>query len=981
MAFLNFLDILGRLERQVADLTAPIVSNQKIPKQIAAKKDAANDIFAIYIQISDVFERTSNKELATVLNYDGEVPEKDNLSAKFYLLDQWLKKRKDDGFRNPSTPLSDLAQQILNYNVDNLGGPGERVKKIAEVLSASSLDDPVVSSRTIIKGPRWGEDGNPITASALEAAENQATRDIRDVFSGGTQAGSAHLDRLADLALDYLDELKNSMDPRKEGSLVATVLGKDSGDEKISTFSPDSVFGKFNLDNHVRLIRGNYERDAVVGAVTHTVKTKLWTGINTVFGLAPNLQIMKRFKQWASFKDSDYTDLRKALKRSNRAADRCHRRVHNLSGRLVFQLAEQLPRPAFLELVRRIAARLENDPRFEGSSFDLQGCLKAVSGSFAVPGYESYFAQHLANFFCVSDFEKVTSKLLSVFEPEQAVTLRETYMMEKDAKGRLTSKPPSLYGMMCILDRAWDNQLAAAKEGLLPVPRTSPNTKLDAEYLAQNLSEIDDEYAKSKIGAIREQMERPQAVGEFSWKRMNPDIRGFLNNATPALNILTHPFFATWAFFKKIPLVSLPLHIVEGLHGFAGGALSLVGSGFGLIQPAKNAIEFAWSLTSPKNLRNIANHSMGQFHAVNASSGLLARTLTPYNSLTQAMSQFVKAENPECINMKSALVNLRNVTAHLHGFVIDAAKAARCGVGLTPSVANRFGMPNLKMKTITEINGAQTDIVDPNQYIHPREFITHLKKQLRLFYEATYGTGGETYFQVPETYPYQQNPFRLDNHPFGQYIKKHNPETGKLETGIIYSDTYKGRDDSGKEVIINQDETKLERKALARSLNKRDYEKVLKENQSFAQSENGRVRRELAEFNSYINAMTYQLEIFEGILTEAAKFGQTNTTEVRAGIRGLSMRPTPVNTKPSHKETPERLKPPLVTKTEEFSYDGELVPIDVILDGPIPNQAPGRHGATPLMISSPNFTPMDEWLSHIDDGDKWLSHIDKGLVH
>jgi hypothetical protein len=359
---------------------------------------------------------------------------------------------------------------------------------------------------------------------------------------------------------------------------------------------------------------------------------------------------------------------------------------------------------------------------------------------------------------------------------------------------------------------------------------------------------------------------------------------------------------------------------------------------------------------------------MGQFHAVNASCGLLARTLTPYNSVTQAMSQFVKAENPECIDMKSALVNLRNVTAHLHGFVIDAAKAARCGVGLTPSVASRFGMPNLKMKTITEINGAQTDIVDPKQYIHPREFITHFKKQLRAFYEATYGTGGETYFQVPETYPYQQNPFRLDTQPFGQYIKKHNAETGKIETGIIYSDTYKGRDDSGKEVIINQDETKLERKALARSLNKRDYEKVLKENQSFAQSENGRVRRELAEFNSYINAMTYQLEIFEGILTEAAKFGQTNTTEVRAGIRGLSMRPTPILAeKPNHKEIRGQLPPPLVTNTEEFSYDGELVPIDVILDGPIPNQAPGRHGSTPLMISSPNFTPMEEWLQNLDN--------------
>lgn len=992
----NLLEILNQIERSALTFSSPTSSK-------AAAKDAGNRLLTDILQLVDYFGITKPEQLLDHLNKASkqqsgstfqypllnktDIPKPSsppnpdaiddpndpgNLRLKFVLLDKWIQMRHDVGSETSSTPLLELSQTILKTSRLDLGESGERAKKAAEFLELCiNANEKILSPDAIISYGRWQKqekqgqtEPERVTAATLESASNTITQTFRHLSAGGTEANRQYLDKIAKESVEYLLKFAEEMNPENSKSLMASMLGSKGGQIKSLLASPNSVFHNLtNLDPHVGSAEGAYHKGSVIGTITEFVKKDVWGWVNNAFGFNPNAGLLNRADQYARSVDPQYQMLQRSLKKGMTAVDKFHRNISGHAGRITAQVTGKADRSFHLELVTRIAELIQKDERFAGMHFDLQGCLKRVRGSFVTPGYEAYLPLHLAHSLHVRKLEGIMTKLLPVFDPRQADSICQEYMIENGPDGTPIFRSPSLYGIFSIFSRAFSHKLAETEHGLLGMSYNFPNEERAAKHTAQTnvRNRITDGawYLASKVSMIREQFERALAYKEFSLARMNGHLRMFFNKAVPALNFLSYNVFSTWGLVKKIPFLGWPLHLIEGVHGLIGGALSLVGSGFGLIPPAKKAIDKMWSFTSPLKLRDMATHSVGNFYQVNACVGLLRSTVTPYWDALGAIEKILAGTDIDKIDASALKANLRNVYIFLDSYVMNMAKAARCGVGLSPRVAERFGIP-VKMITIQE-NGAERTVPDPQQYVHPAKLIWHFRSKMEEFYKKTYASSGEEPFQVKHTLVSQRNQRRLDHQPFGQELEIYNQKKKKFELSYSYSDTYDGFDDNGSYVQIFSDASE-EQKARARLLNERDHRAQIDNDDRDAQSSNDKLRERLSGVNSDYNAMRNRLKVM-GMTLEQAVRDNVNTTEVCPGyVSRAAIRDTPENVIGSHKYAQDSHDPSLdIGEEQHLDAGNKKVVFRRVNRGPSPRQPYSDYRASrPLVVTLPPGDPAME---------------------
>ena len=68
------------------------------------------------------------------------------------------------------------------------------------------------------------------------------------------------------------------------------------------------------------------------------------------------------------------------------------------------------------------------------------------------------------------------------------------------------------------------------------------------------------------------------------------------------------------------------------------------------------------------------------------------------------MNRILSGAAPENINSQSLRADLYNTYIFFDSFVADMIKASRHGVGVNAKFAQRFGVPNLQMKTISNVS-------------------------------------------------------------------------------------------------------------------------------------------------------------------------------------------------------------------------------------------------------------------------------------
>jgi hypothetical protein len=336
---------------------------------------------------------------------------------------------------------------------------------------------------------------------------------------------------------------------------------------------------------------------------------------------------------------------------------------------------------------------------------------------------------------------------------------------------------------------------------------------------------------------------------------------------------------------------------------------------------------------------------------------------------------------PENINSQSLRADLYNTYIFFDSFVADMIKASRHGVGVNAKFAQRFGVPNLQMKTITDKNGSTQQVLNPDQYIDPLSVIEHFHNKVEDFYKHTYATAGETSFRVQYPLVSENNPTRFDEAPFGRYLKQpslnpitkeFDPQITGSETYIIYSDTYWGLDDERKPVNIGPNDCE-EKKAIARALNKRDYLAQLKEKEENAASLHDTIREHALNANGLINIMRPRMRMWKEALKEARRFASVNTTQLCAGDQNkLIMRNTPFTLHAGHKlartqfeDEPLATTPP-ANNTVPFLRHAEKIQSGPTLDAPYSATVGGLPMAVTGNPTGPAFTHgyFNEAMSH-----------------
>jgi hypothetical protein len=1000
----NLLEISTALERQL-DIYATTRGS-------SGARDAANQVAAHFSEFLDYLVRTTPIQLyrhlneitaqqsargfdLPMLNAKDITNPNGGLRTNLLLWNKWNQSRREHGVKDGCSTLSDLLEKISKRDSASLGDPGERVKAVAEFLENCLAEDfkTIETPYTIMKGSRWQLDSDDpyqrVTAQTLQSKENDITTAYRRVSAGGATVDSQRLDQLAQQSVDFLYQLTTDLDPRNEKSLMHAMLGESAGEAETSSFSPDSAFGNLpGLDPMDEPLKAEYEEGSFKGSIFHKVRHVGWGALNSGLGLNPNLDLMYNSGKNGRAEDPQYQRLDHASDLGLTAADRLHRDTHDLAGRITYQISKA-NRTVHLELVRRIGELIEQDPRFKekfpGAHFDVQGCLKKMHGAFGQPGQESYLMLHLAQSFHVPALQGVASKLLSIFDVRQSNRLRQQYMTEKGPEGKPIPIPASLYATLSIFGLGLGHKLAETQMDLSNLPQNSPNEALTGQHFARTtgrnnaLTKL--RYIQSKVNATTEQLERPYNAEEFSLGRMNPKVMEAFKKGVPAFNFFTYNFFAIWNFTRRIPVIGWPLVIIEGVHGFTGAALSFVGSLGGLIPSAKTAIDRAWSWTSPNHVRNIINYTLGKHYQVNACAAMLSCGITPYYSALDSMNRIQNGAAPEDINSQSLRADLYNTYIFFDSFVADMIKASRHGVGVNAKFAQRLGVPNLQMKTITDKNGSTQQVLNPDQYIDPLSVIEHFHNKVEDFYKHTYATAGETSFRVKYPLVSENNPTRFDEAPFGRYLKQPslNPITGEFdpqitgsETYIIYSDTYWGLDDERKPVNIGPNDCE-EKKAIARALNKRDYLAQLKEKEKNAASLHDTIREHALNANGLINIMRPRMRMWKEALKEARRFASVNTTQLCAGDQNkLIMRNTPFTIHDGHKlaRTPFEDEPltttPPANHTVPFLRHAEKIQSGPTLDAPYSATVGGLPLAVTGNPAGPAFTHgyLNEAMSH-----------------
>jgi hypothetical protein len=484
--------------------------------------------------------------------------------------------------------------------------------------------------------------------------------------------------------------------------------------------------------------------------------------------LFPNVNILDAIASSGRQQDVHYQNVKKLQKNGEVAADGVHRFMD--SAGVITANLEGCGLEEHLAAARMVADAIES-AQIPGLTINKESFLDRVRGSFAQPSYSSYFVLHLLNSTRYEGLKATTEQLLSQTVSEGLDQERDLIMGIDEKTGH--RKAPSLFSFLNLLKTASAANVAnvSGKLGnfasLMNTPDLESQSKLLSKTFFQNSAISPLFHIIHKLGLTVEQLEHPDRIDEFAAKRVASPLRRFwLNWVTPAIIVTCDPIVSLWEATKQVPVVNLitglPARIIEGLHGAVGSIL-------GIIPFAGKPLKSTWELLTPGGLLAKTLHYKGTYHAHNAGQYCLDTITTPFADLRTQLKQIKEnvSSSASLHLFVSAAQNLRNFEYYLPAFVMEQAKAERCGVGIHEQVFRRLEIP---------LNGQPASI---------ETFMKTYRDMVRSAYNDLYGPeGNATHSFTPPTVM-DKNPYGNRNYAFGfQYVNE------KGETITEFSNEY-----------------------------------------------------------------------------------------------------------------------------------------------------------------------------------------------
>lgn len=608
------------------------------------------------------------------------------------------------------------------------------------------------------------------------------------IASGGTKKDLGNLEKVAKLSAEFVQQFVHALDPNTENGLVNILAGSHQDAQANSpnnikniALPEQSLFHQTQqLETYNAQFKGPFRNQRTIkfwfinisSSVIGLFFQKIIRGsallLNNGFGLFPNVNILDSLANRGRKKDEHYQNVNALQEKGEAAADGVHR-LMDLAGVIAANL-EGCGLEEHLAAARMVADAIES-AQIPGLSINKESFLDRVRGSFAQPSYPSYFVLHLLNSTRYEGLKATTEQLLSQTVSEGLKEERDLIMGINPETG--DRKAASLFNFLNLLKTASAANVAkvSGKLGnfasLMNTPDLESQSKLLAKTFFQNSAISPLFHIIHKLGLTVEQLEHPERVSEFGAKRVASPLRRFwLNRVTPAVIVTCDLIVSLWNLPKRLPVVNfitgLPFRLVEGLHGAVGSIL-------GVIPFAGKPLKSTWELLTPGGLLAKTLHYKGTYHAHNAGQYCLDTITTPFADLRTQLKQIKQnvSSSASLHLFVSAAQNLRNFEYYLPAFVMEQAKAERCGVGIHEQVFRRLEIP---------LNGQPASI---------ETFMKTYRDMVRSAYNDLYGPeGNATHSFTPPTVM-DKNPYGNRNDPFGfQYVNE------KGETITEFSNEY-----------------------------------------------------------------------------------------------------------------------------------------------------------------------------------------------
>jgi len=608
------------------------------------------------------------------------------------------------------------------------------------------------------------------------------------IASGGTKKDFNNLEKVATLSAQFVQQFVHALDPNTKNGLVNILAGphqdaQANSSSKIKGIAlPEQSLlhqtqqletynaqfkGPFRTQRNIKFWFINISSSAI-GLFFQKIIRGSALLLNKGLGLFPNVNILDAIASSGRQQDVHYQNVKKLQHHGEVAADSLHRFM-DLAGVITANL-EGCGLEEHLAAGKMVVDAVQK-LGIPGLTINESTFLSNIRLSFAQPSYPSYFLLHLLNSTRYEGLSAATEQLLSQTVSEGLEQERDLIMPIDSETGR--RKAPYLFNFLNHLKAASAANVAkvSGKLGnfasLMNTPDLESQSKLSAKTFFQNSAISPFFEIIRKLGLTVEQLEHPERVSEFGAKRVASPLRRFwLNWVTPAVIVTCDPIVSLWNLPKRLPVVNfitgLPFRLVEGLHGAVGSIL-------GVIPFAGKPLKSTWELLTPGGLLAKTLHYKGTYHAHNAGQYCLDTITTPFADLRTQLKQIKEnvSSSASLHLFVSAAQNLRNFEYYLPAFVMEQAKAERCGVGIHEQVFRRLGIP---------LNGQPASI---------ETFMKTYRDMVRSAYNDLYGAeGNATHSFTPPTVM-DKNPYGNKNYAFGfQYVNE------KGETITEFSNEY-----------------------------------------------------------------------------------------------------------------------------------------------------------------------------------------------
>jgi hypothetical protein len=660
------------------------------------------------------------------------------------------------------------------------------------------------------------------------------------IASGGTTREKSTLEEVARLSTEFVREWTSAMDPDNAKSIVGIMAGSHaSADSVLDAIAlPENSLiqqtkrlqsynaelqGPFDVNQRINLGPIKISSSAIALFFQKIIRGSALL-LNNGFGLFSHVDILDSLANRGRKKDIHYKNVEELQNQAVIASDALHKMIDKAG--VIVSMLDKCDLEAHLSAARMVADAIE-EANIPGVTINKDSFVSRVRNSFEQPGYKAYFILHLLNSVRYEPLRNTCERLLPQMMSNGLGNMRDLIMPIDTTTG--IRKAPSLFNMLNVLKNTAVANVAnvSGKLGnfasLLNTPDLASQAKLLSKTFFQNpvLSPLF--HVINKLGLTGEQFEHPAVTGNFGAKRVQSQFRNFwLQKVVPAVIVVCDPIVSLWNATKQVPVVNLitglPARIAEGIHGAAGSIL-------GVIPFMGKTLKTTWGILTPAGLLHKNLEFKGTYHANNAAQFCLDAITTPLCDLRSELREITTNISSSTVmhSFVSASQNLRNLTTLLPAFIMEQAKAERCGIAIPEVVFTRLGIP---------LEGKEPTI---------ETFVKYVRNMLRTSYDSLYGGEGNITSQYTPPSLTDINPYGNNNAPFGiQYVNSAG------NTITQFSNTYFDHENNK---ILHGDE--------ARARNEQDFNRLkLDTEQSTLQFRNELSKTMKSGILSYIDSIS-----------------------------------------------------------------------------------------------------------------------------